>query len=160
VFVCDGTLSVTARPGSSTKVHLRDDLVLDGTVLAPAGTPARLVVGGSTTAGGQRAALVAIDQFRTKFGLLPVRPKTASLPAVAPGVTIDATTLARVEHLGDRYAIDVPFPFALSTEVPVSAYTATPARTPAALIRPIIRGRRTPAPSPTATSQATMSPTR
>jgi hypothetical protein len=44
-------------------------------------------------------------------------------------MTIEAKTLARVEHLGDRIAIEVPFPFKLSDDAPTSVYTPTPAKT-------------------------------
>jgi hypothetical protein len=142
VFVCDGHLDVGAKPGSSTRVHLRDALTLDGTVVAPAGTAARLVVGGVVNAGGKRQASITVEDFTTKYGLLPVRAKTALLGGIDPGVTIEATTLARVERIGDRIAIVVPFPFRLSTDVPLSVYTPTPAKT-----APLPSARSTPHPT-------------
>jgi hypothetical protein len=137
VFVCDGRLDVGARPGSSTRVRLREALTLDGVVVAPAGTAARLVVGGAVTKGGKREATISLEDFRTPYGLLPVRPATALLGSIQPGVTIEAKTLARVEHIGERIAIEVPFPFKLSNDIPISVYTPTPAKTaPPVLPRP------------------------
>lgn len=110
--------------------------MLDGVVIAAAGTPARLVAAGVTTAGGTRRALVAIEDFRTPYGLLPVK-STAAVEAIAPGVVVAATTQARVEHLGDRFAIEVPFPFALGGDEPTSIYTPVPVATARPVARPL-----------------------
>jgi hypothetical protein len=163
VFFIDGHLDVGAKPGSSVRVHLRDDLVLDGTTIAPAGTPARLIVGGVTTVAGSREAQVSLDGFVSTFGLLPVRPVTGTLAVIDNGRTVEATTLARVSHLGDRFAIEIPFPFKLSSDAPLSVYTPTPAKTapprtsvgPAAQHTPVIRGTAPPAPEPNPTATPT-----
>lgn len=161
VFFIDGHLDVGAKPGSSVRVHLRDDLVLDGQTIAAAGTPARLVVGGPVTIHGIREAQISLDSFTSKFGLLPVRPVTPTLPAIDGGLAVTATTLARVSHLGDRFAIEVPFPYKLSGDAPISVYTPTPAKTapphisigPAPEHTPVVRGTPgtmpTPYPTPT-----------
>lgn len=129
VFVSDGHLDVGAKPGSTIKVHLRDDLVVDGASIASAGTAARLVLGGATGSAGARQALISLDEFVTKPGLLPVGPVRTSLAQIDVGTLIPAKTLATVDHLGDRFSIEVPFPFPLSNDVPVSQYTPTPAKT-------------------------------
>lgn len=129
VFVSDGHLDVGAKAGSTVKVHLRDDLVVDGTSIASAGTPARLVLGGSVASGAARQALISLDEFVTKPGRLPVGPTVTSVPRIDVGTVIQAKTLATVDHLGNRFSIEVPFPFPLSNDVPVSQYTPTPAKT-------------------------------
>ncbi len=153
----DGHLDVGAKAGSTVKVHLRDDLVVDGTPIAPAGTPARLVLGGPTTVAGAREALVSLDEFVTKFGRLPVGPVSTVLPRIDVGTVIPAKTLAAVDHLGNRFSIEVPFPFPLSRDVPVSQYTPTPAKTapPRGFNQPTPRAAVTAAPSP---ATATASP--
>lgn len=148
VFVSDGHLDVGAKAGSTVKVHLRDDLVVDGATIAPAGTPARLVLGGSVASGGARQATISLDEFVAKPGRLPIAPVAATLPRIDVGTAIPAKTLATVEHLGDRFSIVIPFPFPLSNDVPVSQYTPTPAKT----APPHPFNQRSPRPGATATA--------
>ena len=129
VFVSDGRLDPGAREGTAVAVHLRDSLVLDGNVIAPAGAHARLIVGGTTDLNGKRTPEVSLDRFSINAGLMPVRARSPIVPPLASGATIEATTLAEVQHLGDRYSIMVPFPFKLSNDRPAAYYTPTPART-------------------------------
>ncbi|GAC1573554.1 MAG: hypothetical protein NVS3B7_04940 [Candidatus Elarobacter sp.] len=154
VFVSDGHLDPGAREGSTVDVHLRDPLVLDGIVLAPAGTRAHLIVGGTTDATGKRTPAVSIDGFTINAGLMPVRAISAIVPPIATGAPIDATTLAEVDHFGERYSILVPFPFSLSNDRPAAYYTPTPART--ANPHPFDARRRRG--SPTAAPSSTPSP--
>jgi hypothetical protein len=150
VFVADGHLDSGAREGSSVDVHLRDALVLDGAVIAAVGTHARLLVGGITdTASGHRTPAISLDRFSINAGLLPVRARAPIVAPVAAGTAIEATTLAEVDHIGDRYSIVVPFPFKLSNDQPASAYTPTPARTAPPHFNVPAR-RRGSQPSPTA----------
>ncbi len=157
VFVSDGHLDVGAKAGSTVKVHLRDELVVDGTPIAAAGTPARLVLGGSVASGGARQGLISLDEFVTKPGLLPVGPAVTTVQRIDVGTLIQAKTLATVDHVGNRFSIEVPFPFPLSNDVPVSQYTPTPAKTapPRGFNQPTPRPGRTAAgtPSPAATAE-------
>ncbi|HEX3465517.1 MAG TPA: hypothetical protein VHS78_15820 [Candidatus Elarobacter sp.] len=152
VFVTDAPLDAGRREGDVVAVHLRDDLRLDGSVLAPAGTRAYLLVGSVEGPNGTRRPTVSLERFSISAGLLPV---TSVQPIVAPvpaGTQIDARTAAAIEHIGDRYSIRVPFPYRLSNDAPASAYTPTPARTasPAQLLQ---KRRSTPSPAPTAPAE-------
>jgi hypothetical protein len=131
VFVSDGHLDIAAKPGSYVKIHLRDDLHLDGYLVAPAGTPARLVLAGPTVVNGRREATIALEEFITHPGRMPVKARTLTLAALDVGTTIEAITLAEVDDIGGRLSIRTPFPFRLSTDQPFSMYTPTPAKTAA-----------------------------
>jgi hypothetical protein len=137
-------------------VHLRDPLVLDGSVVAPAGTRARLIVG-RTEVNGKRVASVTLQRFTIPAGLLPVRAREPIVLPIASGASIDATTLAEIEHAGERFSIRIPFPYPLSADKPASYYTPTPARTPPPrdLGPGRSRGRPAATPIPTASSAAT-----
>lgn len=149
VFVSDAPLAAGRREGDTVPVHLRDALVLDGITLAPAGTHAELVIGGFTTSDGKRHPAVSINRFTINAGLMPVRAVTPIVAPVAAGAEIPATTVAIVEHIGDRFSIRVPFPYSLPVDKPAAYYTPTPARTaPPRTITP--PRRSTPAPSPSA----------
>jgi hypothetical protein len=155
VFVSDGHLDIASKPGSSVKIHLRDDLHLDGYLIAPAGTQARLVLGGPTIVNGRREATIALEEFVTHPGRIPVRPRTVTLEALDVGTTIEAITLAEVDDVDGRLSIRVPFPFRLSTDAPFSMYTPTPAKTAAPPRTPTPRSRPSPpAPSPAASPAA------
>ncbi|HEY0383364.1 MAG TPA: hypothetical protein VGC72_14310 [Candidatus Elarobacter sp.] len=143
VFVTDANLDAGRREGDVVSVHLRDALTLDGTVLAPAGTRARLLVGGTTGPDGKRVAAFVLDRFSISAGLLPVKPLVPIVPPLAAGAQIEARTLAEVDNFGDRVSIRVPFPFGLSGDQPASMYTPTPARTAAP------RNPMKPSPAPT-----------
>jgi hypothetical protein len=150
VFVTDAGLDGRPRDGDAVKAHLRDPLVVDGAVIAPAGTPAELVAGVIPGSGNARVTTISIDRFTIpNIGLMPVKPVQRIVPPVPAGTAIEATTQAAVDHIGDRYSIRLPFPFRLSNDPPASAYTPTPARTPP----PATFGpRRGPTPTPTATT--------
>ena len=145
VFVMDGSLDAGRREGDVVSVHLRDPLMLDGTVLAAAGTRAAVLIGGTDRPDGRRVRAYSLDRFSINAGLLPVKPAGPIVPPLAAGTEIPATTLAAVDHVGDRWSIRVPFPFALTGDQPASAYTPTPARTAS----PKIMMQREPSPTPT-----------
>jgi hypothetical protein len=146
VFVMDANLDPGRREGDVVAVHLRDALVLDGTVLAPAGTHAYVRIGGTDTPDGKRTRAYSLDRFSINAGLLPVKTVDPIVPPLATGAEIPATTLAAVDHVGDRWSIRVPFPFQLTGDQPASAYTPTPARTAS----PKMQMKREPRPTPTA----------
>jgi hypothetical protein len=152
VFVTDGSLDAGRREGDVVSVHLRDALMLDGTVLAPAGARAYVLIGGTDTPDGKRTRAYSLDRFSINAGLLPVKSVDPIVPPLAGGTEIRATTLAAVDHFGDRWSIRVPFPFQLTGDQPASMYTPTPARTAS----PRTQQRRDPSPTPAA--QATGSP--
>jgi len=167
VFVTDAPLDAGRREGDVVSVHLRNDIVLDGTTIAAAGTRAKLVVGGTTNPAGKRTPVVTLEQFSIPAGLLPVTTTAPIVPPIPSGAEIAAKTLAEVDHIGDRWSIRVPFPFALSGDQPASAYTPTPARTAPArvLIKPPPRPTTppliaTPTPAPTPDPNATKIPSR
>jgi hypothetical protein len=149
VFVTDAPLDAGRREGDVIAVHLRNNLMLDGVVLAAAGTRAELVVGGVTLSDGKRHPLVLLDRFAIAPGLMPVRSVEPIVPPLPTGAEIDARTLAEVDHIGDRLSIRIPFPFGLNGDRPASAYTPTPARTasPRMMMKP--EPRHSPSPSPT-----------
>ena len=146
VFVMDANLDPARREGDVVSVHLRDALVLDGTVLAPAGARAELRIGGTDTPNGKRTRAYSLDRFSINAGLLPVKSVGPIVPPLAAGAEIPATTLAAVDHVGERWSIRVPFPFQLTGDQPASAYTPTPARTAS----PKMQLKREPSPTPTA----------
>ena len=152
VFVLDSNLDPGRREGDVVSVHLRDALMLDGTVLAPAGARAYVLIGGTDTPNGKRTRAYSLDRFSINAGLLPVKAVDPIVAPLAAGAQIPATTLAAVDHVGDRWSIRVPFPFALTGDQPASAYTPTPARTAS----PKMQMKREPSPTPTA--QPTPSP--
>jgi hypothetical protein len=151
VFVTDAPLDAGRREGDTVRVHLRNNLVLDGLVLASAGTHAQLVVGGITMPDGKRHPLVLLDRFTINAGLMPVRSVEPIVPPIPVGTEIDARTLAEVDHIGDRLSIRIPFPFVLTGDRPASAYTPTPARTasPRVMMKP--EPRSSPSAAPTGT---------
>jgi hypothetical protein len=163
VFVTDAPLDAGRREGSIVTVHLRDNLVLDGNVLAAAGTHAQLVVGGITALDGRRRTAISVERFSISAGLMPVHAVAPIVPPVPAGAEIGVTTLAEVDHIGERWSIRIPFPFQLSGDQPASAYTPTPARTASArsMMKPEPR-RATPAPTaaPTAPPTADPAPTK
>jgi hypothetical protein len=145
VFVTDANLDAGRREGDVVSVHLRDPLMLDGAVLAAAGTRARLLVGRTEGSNGKQAPVVFLDRFSINAGLLPVKADAPIVPPLPAGSVIQATTLAEVDHFGDRLSIRVPFPFKLSGDQPASMYTPTPARTAS----PKMQMKREPTPAPT-----------
>jgi hypothetical protein len=157
VFVSDGHLDLTSPAGSTASAHLRDPLVLDGVTIAAAGTKARLL-SGSSLSDGKREVRIALDQFTTVGGILPIKLVVPLPAAIDVGTILEARTMASVEHVGDRYSIKIPFPFPLSAERPAAYYTPTPARTasPNSMMQ---RHRGSPTPVPTASPSTAASPT-
>ncbi|HTD32503.1 MAG TPA: hypothetical protein VK665_02490 [Candidatus Elarobacter sp.] len=151
VFITDAPLEPGRHEGDVVAVHLRDNLALDGTVLAAAGTRAYLVVGSVEGPNGTRRPAVSLERFAISAGPLPVKAVAPIVAPVPAGAQIDARTEAEIDHIGDRYSVRVPFPFRLSNDAPSSAYTPTPARTasPTMLLQRPPRGS-SPAPSPSA----------
>jgi hypothetical protein len=151
VFVADVAIDATPREGTVVLVHLRDPLSLDGTVVAPAGSKAKLRVFYPFEKEGNRGApVVRLEEFTIPAGLMPVRADHAIGLPIAAGETIDAKTQAEIQHIGQRFSILLPFPFPLSSEKPVPYYTATPAKTaPPHLIAPPRGNHGPPTPLPT-----------
>jgi len=154
VFVADVSLDASPREGTVVLVHLRDPLSLDGTVVAPEGSKAKLHVYYPFEKPGSRGApVVRLEEFTIPAGLMPVRAdRPISLP-IAAGATIAAVTQAEIQHIGQRFSILLPFPFPLSSEKPVPYYTATPAKTAPPHSLPTPRhGHGPPTPLPTASA--------
>ena len=152
-FVADDSVNTqTVRPGSTFKIHLRDELVIDGTTVAPAGTAARLIViDRAPRSGGGNTLQIAIEDFKVRGGELPVAVLQPAVDVIALGTVIHAKTMGTVEQLDGRTVIRVPLPFTLPDDTPNGFYTPLPARTASARTVPPARARRpTPSPAPTA----------
>jgi hypothetical protein len=160
VFVTDGSLDPMPRDHAVLAVHLRDPLVLDGVVIGPAGTKAKLRVSYPDEPGVRHVPTVRLEEFTIPAGLLPVRALHAIALPVATGETIEAATQAEVQHIGSRYSIVVPFPFPLSGDRPEPSYPAPPAKTasPHSLEPPQRRRGGPPTPLPTASPSPTPGP--
>jgi hypothetical protein len=152
VFVADSPIDASPREGTVVLVHLRDPLSLDGTVVAPAGSKAKLRVFYPFEKEGSRGApVVRLEEFTIPAGLMPVRADHAIVLPIAVGDTIAAATQAEIQHIGSRFSILLAFPFPLSSEKPVPYYTATPAKTAPPHSLPPPRGSHgPPTPLPTA----------
>jgi hypothetical protein len=155
VFVTDAPLDPGRREGDVVSIHLRDAITLDGSIIAPAGTRAFLLVGGTSLPDGKRLPAISLDRFSIGAGLLPVRSVVPLVAPIPAGANIDAVTLADVDHFGDRWSIRIPFPFRLTGDQPASTYTSTPARTAPPKVQ--IKPQSTATPAPTA-APATPSP--
>jgi hypothetical protein len=157
-FVSDATVDPkTVRPGRVFKVHLRDELALDGTTIAAAGTVAQLVVLDRVTqTGGKAAIVIAIGNFNVRGGELPLTPVAATVATLESGTLIATRTMGSVEQIGTRTVIRVPLPFSLPADAPNGAFTPVPARTNGPVVRP--RPVRRPSPSPTPSPTDTPSP--
>jgi hypothetical protein len=137
------------KQGGQFRVHLAQPLVLDGTLLAPAGTSAHLVVADKIKrADGMLILQLALADFRLKQGELPIAPVSDLAAAVTAGQTIAAQTQGSVEHSGDRTFIRVAVPVPLSSSAPNAGYTPFPALTAAPILAPPRRGSA-PTPLPT-----------
>ena len=141
------------RPGSEFRAHLRDPLELGGTLVATAGTRARLVVTSKDLAKdgtpSYHIAIVGLDLGLA--GTLPVRPNTPTVERISAGMAIPATTLATLAFVAGKVRVALPLPFKLSNEPPNGGYTPAPLRT----ANPIINSRNgrqhaPPSPSPSA----------
>jgi len=148
--VSDETVDSRVRPGSEFRAHLRDPLTLGDTLVAPAGTPARLVVTAKEAAsGGTPVYHIAIVGLNLGLaGTLPVRPVTPTVDRISVGMDIPATTLAILGIEEGKVRVAVPLPFPLSNEPPNTVYTPAPLRTAAPIINNRNRRRPTPTPSP------------
>jgi hypothetical protein len=153
-FISDDVVDPkSVHAGSTFKVHLLGDVVLDGETIAASGTIARLLIVDRTThPDGSIAVQIALGGFRVRGGDLPVVPLTATVGKLAPGTTIHAKTMGSVERVDGRVIIRVPPPFVLPAEAPNAFFTPVPART--AQPRPTVRAR-TPTPTPTPTASPT-----
>jgi hypothetical protein len=155
-FIADDTVNVSAvRPGGRYRVHLDRDLVLDGTIVAPAGTHAVLIVVDKAPASARPALTVAIGEFNVRGGELPVRVIDDIVPAMVAGTLIPARTMGIVEEVDGAVVVRVPLPFALSTDPPTSIFSPLPAKTPPP---PTIHARPRSTPSPAPVPSPTDSP--
>jgi hypothetical protein len=145
-----------AREGTVVPIHLREPLVLDGTVVAASGAKAELLLDRVGSADGKVPRLIVLRNFISVAGLIPVRPDRPIASPVEFGSTITATTQAQVVRVGSRLSIRTPFPFPLSNEPPAMTYTPTPART--ANPNAPVPGRRRPRGTPAPTASPTASP--
>jgi len=152
-IISDDTVDGRVRPGSEFRAHLRDPLALGDTLVATAGTRARLVVTSKEFAGdgtpSYHIAIVGLDLGLA--GTLPVRPNTPTVQQIKAGTAIPATTLAALAFVAGKVRVALPLPFKLSNEPPNGGYTPAPLRTAS----PIINNRNnrrhpTPSPSPSA----------
>jgi hypothetical protein len=154
-FVSDDAINVqTVRPGGEYRAHLKSDLVLDGRTIAPAGSPARLiVVDRLRLVDGRTMLQVALSHFHLPPGDLPLAPVEPVVETIAAGTLIPAKTEGSVEHIDDRLVIRIPLPFLPPNDTPFGFYTPVPARTAA----PRAVGERPPR-RPTPTPAATAPP--
>ena len=157
-IVADETVDARVRPGAEFRAHLRDPLTLGETLVATAGTPARLIVTSKETAKDgltqYRIAIVGLNLGLA--GTLPVRPKTATVDRISAGMAIPATTLAQIDYEFGKIRVAIPLPFKLSNEPPNTGYTPAPLRTAAPIINSNRNNRRRPgaSPAPPATPSA------
>lgn len=154
-IISDDTVDGRVRPGSEFRAHLRDPLALGDTLVATAGTPARLVVTAKDIAkDGTPSYHIAIVGLNLGLaGTLPVRPNTPTVERITAGMAIPATTLAALGFEAGKVRVALPLPFKLSNEPPNGGYTPAPLRTAG----PIISRRRatpTPAASPPPSASA------
>ncbi len=162
-IVSDEAVKPGVRPGSEFRAHLRDPIQVGATLVALAGTPARIiVVAKETSTTGAAGYRIAIDDLKLGLaGILPVRPDSAVVDAITAGLEIPATTLATVAVEDGKVRIDVPLPFPLSNEPPASDYTPAPLRTAnPALLQPRRRRRpgASPSPSPSPSPSGSSAP--
>ncbi len=153
-IISDETVNDRVRPGSEFRAHLRDPLTLGATLVAPAGTTARIVVIVKDPKDGTPGYHIAITGLNLGLaGTLPVRPVTPTVGQITTGMAIPATTLAIVGFEQGKVRVALPLPFPLSNEPPVTGYTPAPLRTAG----PIMNRRRpgrSPSPSPSPTASA------
>jgi hypothetical protein len=154
-IICDDTVDGRVRPGSEFRAHLRDPLTLGDTLVATAGTPARIVVTSKDIAKdgtpSYRIAIVGLNLGLA--GTLPVRPNTPKIDRVTAGMAIPATTLAALGFEAGKVRVALPLPFKLSNEPPNGGYTPAPLRTASPIINNRGNRRRsTPSPNPSASA--------
>ena len=149
-FIADENVNIdTVRPGGSFRIHLAQPLVLDGTPLAAAGAPSRVIVADKfRRADGTQMLELTLENLKLRQGELPLFATPEDVAGLTFGMTISAVTAGSIERSGDRIIIRVPVPTPLSTSLPNAAYTALPAATAGpAVARP--RRGATPTPLPT-----------
>lgn len=153
-IVSDETIDPRVRPGSEFRAHLRDPIELGATLVAIAGTPARLIVTGKDTAqdGSVTYHIAIINLNLGSAGTLPVQPTTPIVQHITTGTAITATTLASVGFDEGKVRVAVPLPFKLSNEPPAAGYTPAPLRTAGPIMN-----RRRPTPTPAAAPSSTPS---
>lgn len=104
-IILDGTITSRGRSGTSVKAHLRDPIVLDGTTVAPAGTPVEISV-----VDVRRALMGNVDGW-VEVSLKPLRLSDGqTLPLHLPRSHIDryvsvgqASTQETTDTLGDIF---------------------------------------------------------
>ncbi len=151
--IAEQTVDAHVRPFSVFRVHLRDPLTLSRTLVAIAGTPARLVVTSKdvTPMGITRFHISIIGLNLGVAGTLPVRPDVPVVDGIAAGMPIAVTTLAAVAYDDGKVRVEIPLPFKLSAEPPSAGYTPPPLRTAAPFVprrRPTPKPSAVPTPSP------------
>jgi hypothetical protein len=130
-FVTDDALDLkTARAGNHIRAHLRSDLVVGGSIVAPSGTPAGVLITDIRHDAGAVRIRFALDHFALRSaGELPVEPLTPVVDAIPAGVAVPARTAGIVVVDGDRTIVRVPVPFPLSSDAPSAAFRSLPYRT-------------------------------
>ena len=154
-FSLDDTVTIASvRAGTTFRLHLVDAIDLGAARVADAGTHARLRVLSvikPTTEEPRRGAVIAIEEFRTNPGTLPVRPLEAVIHGdLRSGSAIAAKTEASLVSDGSRIAIQIPLPFALSGDRPYNDFTPIPLKTAS--------GYKSATPSPKPTRAPTVPP--
>jgi hypothetical protein len=158
-IVSDETVDSRVRPGSEFRAHLGESLSFGQTLVATAGTPARLVVTSKETGkdGTFRYHIAIIGLKLGLAGTLPVKPESPVVERVAAGMSIAATTLASVDYEQGKLRVTIPLPFKLSTEAPNGGFTPAPLRTASPIV-PRRKPSRGPSPSPSPAASAEPSP--
>jgi hypothetical protein len=106
-FILDGTISsATSNTNEIVAAHLRDPLVLEGTTIAPAGTPVRIRILDVKRAGNPDiygfVDIYFYPMTTANGGVIPLRPPTGHLSF---NVTAGHASTADVENtIGDVYA--------------------------------------------------------
>ncbi len=163
-FSLDDTVTIASvRVGTTFRLHLVNQLDLGAARVADAGTRARLRVLSlikPTTEDPRHGAVIAIEDFRTNPGTLPVRPlQTIIREDLASGASIAAKTEASLVTDGPRIAIQIPLPFALSGDRPYNDFTPIPMKTASSSKNATPSPKPTPAPTVAPTSAASETPT-
>lgn len=156
-IVADETVDPRVRPGSEFRAHLRDPLELGPTLVATAGTAARLIITAKDNAkdGTPRYHIAIVGLHLGLAGTLPVKPEMPIVEQISAGMPIAATTLASVGYEQGKVRVAIPLPFRLSNEPPNGGYTPAPLRTATPAFN---RRKSTPTPLPTPTPESLPSP--
>ncbi len=164
-FLLDDTVTIaTVRVGTTFRLHLVNELDLGAARVAEAGTRARLRVMSlikPTAEDPRHGAVIAIEEFRTNPGTLPVRPLQIVIREnLASGASIAAKTEASLVTDGSRIAIQIPLPFVLSGDRPYNDFTPIPLKTASnsKSATPSPKPTRAPTVAPSASPSETPSP--